>query len=50
MPEYMLCRICLAEDTNSDAMTPLFEEDDQCRELVRKIEEVGSIKVSREHL
>ncbi|KAI8044916.1 hypothetical protein M5D96_001092 [Drosophila gunungcola] len=46
MPEYMLCRICLTEDINSEAMAPLFDDDDaQCRELVRKIEEVGSIKL-----
>jgi len=46
MPEYMLCRICLTEDINSEAMAPLFDDEDaQCRELVRKIEEVGSIKV-----
>lgn len=46
MPEYMLCRICLTEDINSEAMAPLFDDNDaQCRELVRKIEEVGSIKV-----
>ncbi|KAH8382134.1 hypothetical protein KR009_002050 [Drosophila setifemur] len=46
MPEYMLCRICLTEDINSEAMTPLFDDEDaQCLELVRKIEEVGSIKL-----
>ncbi|XP_037732471.1 zinc finger protein 26 [Drosophila subpulchrella] len=46
MPEYMLCRICLTEDINSEAMAPLFDDEDaQCRELVRKIEEVGSIKL-----
>ncbi|XP_068155403.1 transcription factor Ouib [Drosophila tropicalis] len=48
MPEYVLCRICLTEDINSDTMTPLFDDQDdgQCCELRRKIEEVSSIKLA----
>ncbi|XP_041450869.1 gastrula zinc finger protein xFG20-1-like [Drosophila obscura] len=47
MPEYMLCRICLTEDLSSDGMTPLFDEQNvECPELVRKIEEIGSIKLA----
>lgn len=46
MPEFMLCRICLTDHINSETMTPLFdEEDEQCQEVVRKLEEVVSIKV-----
>ncbi|XP_030374749.1 transcription factor Ouib [Scaptodrosophila lebanonensis] len=47
MPEYMLCRICLTEDTDTNLnMTPLFDEHNmQGKELVRKIEEIGSIKL-----
>ncbi|XP_001359299.2 zinc finger protein 248 [Drosophila pseudoobscura] len=47
MPEYMLCRICLTEDLSLDGMTTLFDEQNiECPELVRKIEEVGSIKLA----
>ncbi|KAH8308375.1 hypothetical protein KR059_011316 [Drosophila kikkawai] len=46
MPEFMLCRICLTDHINADTMSPLFdEEDEECRELVRKLEEVVSIKL-----
>ncbi|KAH8258305.1 hypothetical protein KR038_009404 [Drosophila bunnanda] len=46
MPEFMLCRICLTDHINADTMSPLFDdEDEECRELVRKLEEVVSIKL-----
>ncbi|ALC45742.1 CG14711 [Drosophila busckii] len=45
MPEYMICRICLTEDLNVDSMTPLYDEHDVQCPLVRKIEEIGSIKL-----
>lgn len=45
MPEYLICRICLTEDMNIDTMTPLYDDLDVQCPLVRKIEEIGSIKV-----
>ncbi|XP_030563913.1 transcription factor Ouib isoform X1 [Drosophila novamexicana] len=45
MPEYVICRICLTEDMNVDTMTPLYDEQDVQCPLVRKIEEIGSIKL-----
>ncbi|KAH8311791.1 hypothetical protein KR044_008065 [Drosophila immigrans] len=45
MPEYMICRICLTEDMNVDTMTPLYDNQDVQCPLVRKIEEIGSIKL-----
>lgn len=50
MPEYMICRICLTEDMNVDTMTPLYDNQDVQCPLVRKIEEIGSIKVRRPHV
>ncbi|KAM8703768.1 hypothetical protein ACLKA7_008405 [Drosophila subpalustris] len=45
MPEYMICRICLTEDMNIDTMTPLYDSQNVQCPLVRKIEEIGSIKL-----
>ncbi|XP_060648648.1 transcription factor Ouib [Drosophila nasuta] len=45
MPEYMICRICLTEDMNVDTMTPLYDNQNAQCPLVRKIEEIGSIKL-----
>ncbi|EDV93764.1 transcription factor Ouib isoform X2 [Drosophila grimshawi] len=45
MPEYIICRICLTEDINADTMTQLYDDQDVQCPLVRKIEEIGSIKL-----